>query len=63
MDSYCLYSLAWLFQTIYGSDCTNGTWLHDMGVTNYSTLMGEYATQRENRERWAGQGSGVGLGD
>ena len=40
------------FNTIYGSDCTNGTWLHDMGVTNYSTLTIEYAKQRENRERF-----------
>ena len=40
------------FNTIYGSDCTNGTWLHDMGITNYSTLTIEYAKQRENRERF-----------
>ena len=40
------------FNTIYGSDCTNGTWLHDMGITNYSTLTIEYAEQRENRERF-----------
>lgn len=40
------------FNTIYGSDCTNGTWLDHMGVTNYSTLTDEYALQRENRERF-----------
>ena len=40
------------FNTIYGSDCTNGTWLDDMGITNYSTLTIEYARQRENRERF-----------
>jgi len=40
------------FNTIYGSDCTNGTWLNDMGITNYSTLTIEYAKQRENRERF-----------
>lgn len=39
-------------KTIRGSDCTNGTWLHDMGVTNYSTLTDEYFKQRENRDRF-----------
>ena len=38
--------------TIYGSDCTNGTWLEDLGVTNYSHLMEVYALAREDRERF-----------
>lgn len=39
-------------KTIYGSDCTNGTWLHDLGVSNYSRLTKEYARLREDRERF-----------
>jgi len=38
--------------TIYGSDCTNGTWLHDMDKTNYSYLTKVYAEMRENRDRF-----------
>ena len=38
--------------TIYGSDCTNGTWLHDMGQTNYSYLTKVYAEMREDRDRF-----------
>ena len=38
--------------TIYGSDCTNGTWLGNMGKTNYSHLTLEYAKAREDRTRF-----------
>ncbi len=38
--------------TIYGSDCTNGTWLDDLGVTNYSHLMSVYSVAREDRDRF-----------
>jgi hypothetical protein len=38
--------------TIYGSDCTNGTWLDDLGVTNYSHLTYVYSQAREDRERF-----------
>ena len=38
--------------TIYGSDCTNGTWLGDLGRTNYSHLTKEYAKAREDRDRF-----------
>ena len=38
--------------TIYGSDCTNGTWLHNMGKTNYSYLTKVYAEMREDRDRF-----------
>jgi len=40
------------FNTIYGKDCTNGTWLDDMGLTNYSSLTEEYMVQRNNRSRF-----------
>ena len=38
--------------SIYGSDCTNGTWLHDLGKTNYSHLTEVYSVAREDRERF-----------
>jgi len=38
--------------TIYGSDCTNGTWLPDLKKTNYSHLTKVYAELREDRERF-----------
>ena len=38
--------------TIYGSDCTNGTWLGNLGNTNYSHLTEVYASQREDRARF-----------
>jgi len=39
-------------KSIYGSDCTNGTWLDDLGTTNYSNLMTIYSVAREQRERF-----------
>jgi len=41
-----------VMNSIYGSDCTNGTWLGDLGKTNYSHLTHEYAEAREDRERF-----------
>ena len=38
--------------TIYGEDCTNGTWLGNLGSANYSHLTDTYATAREERERF-----------
>ena len=38
--------------TIYGEDCTNGTWLGNLATANYSHLTNTYATAREERERF-----------
>ena len=41
-----------VMNSIYGSDCTNGTWLHDLGKTNYSHLTQVYSVAREDRQRF-----------
>merc|ERR550532_1424139 len=38
--------------SIEASDCVNGTWLEDLGVTDYNTITKKYLQHRSDRNRW-----------
>jgi len=38
--------------SIEASDCVNGTWFEDLGVTDYNTITKKYSQHRSDQSRW-----------
>jgi len=38
--------------SILATDCVNGTWIEDLGITNYNTLTKKYEEYRADPKRW-----------